>query len=175
METHDVSQEDRWASVVNILPSDLEQTARQTGALERCRKVPNAEALMRLILAYALSDFSLKDVAGWAAGLGIMEMTGPAFFYRLRSSEKWLQHVLGQLLSVGTGVHYRGLKLRIVDATVITGPGFTGTDWRVHAMVNPETGEFESVELTDFKGGESYRRYAVQSSITRTARGRDFA
>ena len=163
MEAHDISQEDKWASVVNILPSDLEQSARQTGALERCRKVPNAMALMRLILAYALSDFSLKDVAAWAGGLGIMEMTGPAFFYRLKGSEKWLEHVLGQLLSEGTGVQYQGLKLRIVDATVITGPGSTGTDWRVHAMVNPETGEFESVELTDFKGGESYRRYAVQS------------
>jgi len=163
MKAHDISHEDTWASVVNRLPSDLEQSARQTGAVERCRKVPNAVALMRLILAYALSDFSLKDVAAWAAGLGIMEMSGPAFFYRLQSSEKWLQHVLGQLLSEGTGVQFQGLKLRIVDATVITGPAATGTDWRVHAMVNPETGAFESVELTDVKGGESYCRYEIQS------------
>jgi hypothetical protein len=163
MKAHDISHGDTWASVVNKLPSDLEQSARQTGALERCRKVPNAVALMRLILAYALSDFSLKDVAAWAAGLGIMEMTGPAFFYRLQSSQKWLQHVLGQLLSEGTGVQFQGLKLRIVDATVITGPAATGTDWRVHAMVNPETGAFESVELTDVKGGESYCRYEIQS------------
>lgn len=163
MEAHDISREDKWASVVNILPADLGQSARQTGALERCRKVPNAVALMRLILAYALSDFSLNDVAAWAAGLGIMEMTGPAFFYRLRSSEKWLQHVLGQLLCEGTGVQYQGLKLRIVDATVITGPAATGTDWRVHAMMNPETGGFESVELTDVRGGESYSRCQIQS------------
>ncbi len=163
MEAHDISQEDKWASVVSTLPSDLEQSARQTGALERCRKVPDAVALLRLILAYALSDFSLKDVAAWAAGLGIMEMTGPAFFYRLKGSERWLQNVLGQLLSEGTGVQYQGLKLRIVDATVITGPAATGTDWRVHAMMNPETGAFESVELTDVRGGESYSRYQIQS------------
>lgn len=63
-------------------------------------------------------------------------------FYRLKSSRKWLQHVLGQLISKGTGVQFQRLKLRIVDATVITGPAATGTDWRVHAIANPQTGVF---------------------------------
>lgn len=163
MKAHDISQEDIWARVVKILPSDLEQSARKAGALERCRKIPSAVSLIRLILAYALSDLSLKDAAAWAAGLGIMDITGPAFFYRLQSAQKWLQLVLSQLLSDEKSVYLQDMRLRIVDATVITGPGSKGTDWRVHATVNPETGAFDCVELTDVKGGESYSRYAVQA------------
>jgi hypothetical protein len=162
MKTEDICTQGIWPSVVAILPSDLEQTAQRTGALERCRKVPNAAALMRLIFAYALSDLSIKDVAAWAAGLGILAMSGPAFFYRFRRSEQWLQTVLGQMLSDEVSVHVQGLRLRIVDATVITGPAAGGTDWRVHAVIHPETGVFQSVELTDVKGGESYSRHKIQ-------------
>jgi hypothetical protein len=161
MKTEEICTDDIWPSVVSMLPSDLEQTAQQTGALERCRKVPNAAALMRLILAYALSDISIKDVAAWAAGLGIVTMSGPAFFYRLRRSEEWLQTVIGQMLSHEVSVHVQGLRLRIVDATVITGPASVGTDWRVHATINPESGAFQSIELTDVKGGESYSRHEI--------------
>jgi hypothetical protein len=161
MKTEDICTEDIWPSVVTILPSDLEQTAQDSGALERCRKVPNAAALMRLILAYALSDLSIKDVAAWAAGLGIVAMSGPGFFYRLRRSEQWLQTVIGQMLSHEVSVHVQGLRLRIVDATVISGPAAVGTNWRVHAVINPESGTFQSVELTDAKGGESYSRHEI--------------
>ena len=45
---------------------------------------------MRMALAYAVSDLSLKDVAAWAHGLGVAEITGPGLFYRLRESEAWL-------------------------------------------------------------------------------------
>jgi hypothetical protein len=90
--------EDIWPSVVNILPADLEQTAQQTGALERCRKVPNAAALMRLILADALSDLSVKDVAAWAAGLGIVAKT-----WDLAKAQAWMSaRVVGTRTIKGT-------------------------------------------------------------------------
>jgi len=46
-----------------------------------------------MALAYAVSDLSLKDVAAWAHGLGIAEITGPGLFYRLRESECLLSRV----------------------------------------------------------------------------------
>jgi len=63
-----------------LLPSDLEESARATKALLRCRNVPNAAALIRMALAYALSDLSLKDVAAWASALDVAQITGRAYF-----------------------------------------------------------------------------------------------
>ena len=74
-----------------MLPRDLEESARDYDALVRRKKVPNAIALMRMELAYALSDLSIKDVAAWASASGVSEITGPAFFYRFRDSKTWLK------------------------------------------------------------------------------------
>ena len=89
--------EEEWEYVRTLLPSDLDESARKLNALVRCRNVPDAAALIRLALAYALSDLSLKDVAAWASALDVAQITGPALFYRLRESERWLEHVLGRV------------------------------------------------------------------------------
>jgi hypothetical protein len=156
-------EEREWPFVLTLLPPDLEDSARQSQALVRCRNVPDAAALMRMALAYAVSDLSLKDVAAWAKALGVAQISGPGLFYRLREAEGWLSQVLAQTLEshVSPAADCR-LPLRVVDATVITGPGATGTEWRAHVLIDPRTGGFRSVELTDATGGEGYGRHAVQ-------------
>jgi hypothetical protein len=162
METLALHEEQEWAYILTLLPSDLEESARQSQALRRCRNVPDAAALMRMALAYAVSDLSLKDVAGWATGMGLAQITGPGLFYRLREAESWLERVLAQTLQdqVGVGVT-SSLCLRVVDATVIEGPGATGTEWRAHVLMDPGTGGLRAVQLTDGSGGEGYSRYQV--------------
>src|SRR6266566_4524954 len=88
-----------WGYVRTLLPADLDESARRTKALVRCRNVPDAAALMRMALAYAVSDLSLKDVAAWASAMELAEITGPGLFYRLREAEGWLAHVLAQSLA----------------------------------------------------------------------------
>ena len=153
--------EKAWPFVATLLPLDLEESARESGALKRCRNIPNAEALMRLTLAYAVSDLSLKDVAAWAGGMEIAKITGPGVFYRLREAEAWLQKVLAAVLQLEVARTPVGMagRLRIVDATVLTGPGSKGTDWCAHVLVDPATGSLSSVEVTDSHGGESYARW----------------
>ncbi len=163
MKTPRLHEEREWPYVLTLLPPDLEDSALQSHALVRCRKVPDAAALMRMALAYAVSDLSLKDVAAWANALGVAQITGPGLFYRLREAEAWLAQVLAQTLQsqVNAGSGCR-MRLRVVDATVITGPGATGTEWRAHVLIDPRTGGFRSVELTDATGGEGYGRHAVE-------------
>ena len=163
MDTPLLHEEREWPFVLTLLPPDLEDSARQSQALVRCRNVPDAAALMRMALAYAVSDLSLKDVAAWAKALGVAQITGPGLFYRLREAEGWLSQVLAQTLEshVSPAAGCR-LPLRVVDATVITGPGATGTEWHAHVLIDPRTGGFRSVELTDATGGEGYGRHAVQ-------------
>lgn len=149
----------QWPYLLTLLPSDLEESARRTHALVRCRNIPDATALIRIALAYAVSDLSLKDVAAWARSQGLAQITGPGLFYRLRESEAWLQELLAKTLAGDVSWGPAGLRLRIVDATVLTGPGATGTEWRAHVMVDPATGKFLAVELTDASGGEGLSRY----------------
>jgi len=53
-------------------------------------------------------------------------------------------------------------RLRLIDATVISKPGSTGTDWRVHLSYNLSNPTIEALELTDFSGGETLRRFAIR-------------
>ena len=153
MRAEDISNDGKCSRILKMLPRDLEEVRR--------KKVPNALALMRTELAYALSDLSIKDVAAWASASGVSEITGPAFFYRFRDSETCLKNVLGQVLSEEVEPAPVGLSLRAVEATVITGPGSTGTDWRAHVIIDPVSGRIKYVELTDARGGEGLSRHKV--------------
>jgi len=159
METQDIFAEEKWAHILSVLPRDLDESARATGCVERFRNVRSAADLLRVMLAYGVSDLSLKDTAAWARAGGIAEFTGPALFYRLEQSHLWLQHILGQLLLENRSVDEAALEIRIIDATVITGPGSKGTDWVLHTVINPVAGCFESVEITDAHGAESFLRH----------------
>jgi len=158
----DALHEDQWEYVRTLLPADLEESAKQSKALVRCRNVPDAAALMRMALAYALSDLSLKDVAAWASSLAVAEITGPGLFYRLREAEGWLERVLGQILAEEMPQSVGGWAVRVVDATVINGPGQKPVQWRAHVLISPSSGSFRSVELTDDSGGEKLSRYPIQ-------------
>jgi Transposase DDE domain len=164
MRTPPLHEEREWPYVLTLLPRDLENSAWESEALRRCRHIPDAQALLRLALAYAVSDLSLKDVAAWAHALGVAEITGPGLFYRLREAEGWLQRVLAQTLQ-GQVESAAGspLRLRVVDATVLHGPGAKGTEWRAHVLMDAGTGMFRAVELTDARGGEGYGRYRVSA------------
>jgi len=149
---------DMWPHVSRIFPH-LEESARQCGALKRCRRVPNAEALIRMGMVYAVSDLSLKDVAAWARALEVAFISGPGLHYRLKTAESWFERLLVDVFQKGIESKPVGLPVKIVDASVITGPGSTGTDWRAHVSLDPDTGRIISCELTDAKGGESFSRY----------------
>jgi hypothetical protein len=157
--------EEQWEYVRTLLPADLEESARRTKALVRCRNVPDASALMRMALAYAVSDLSLKDVAAWARAMELAGITGPGLFYRLREAETWLEQVLAQVL----GEQLReqlpqavgGWPVRVVDTTVINGTGKKAVQWRAHISVDPSTGGFRAVELTHDSGGEKRARHPM--------------
>jgi len=155
--------EEQWPYLLTLLPANLEASAKASSALVRCRNVANAASLIRLALAYAVSDLSLKDVAAWAATSGVAEITGPGLFYRLREMEGWLAELLAQTLQDQIKTAPKGLSLRAVDATVINGPGAEGTEWRAHVRIDPDRGTFRSVELTDDRGGEGYGRHPVEA------------
>jgi hypothetical protein len=181
MRAQDVFANDNRTRILSLFPQDLEETARSCGAVERVRNIPCAANLLRMILAYALSDLSLKDIAAWAKADGIANLTYQAFHYRLPRAQKWLECLLGRLLFQNRPENPTEFPLRMVDGSVITGPGSKGTDWIAHMIVDPISGRFTSVEVTDAKGAESFTRHPMNPGeivlgdrMYATARGIDY-
>ena len=52
--------------------------------------------------------------------------------------------------------------MRAVNATTVEEQGATGTDWRVHYAINLVDLQCDFFELTDAKGGETFRRVPVK-------------
>ncbi len=153
---------DDWARELASWEAGWASQARATGALRRRRKVQSAGALMRLVLAYSLWDWSVRQVAAWATVVGLAELSDVALRRRLRHSRVWLSQLVGQALGqVRLGRQARGQRLRLMDATVITQPGSTGTDWRVHVSFDLSQLRLDEWEVTDAHGGESLLRHAV--------------
>jgi len=153
-----------WAVLRRFLPPGWEEQARLCGALKRARGVSGAEALLRTLLIHLANGCSLVETSVRAKQTGLCVMSSVALFKRLRAAEGWLrwlaEQVRGNNLVVASGV---GRRLRAVDATTISEPGSTGTDWRIHYSVNLGDLQCDFFELTDVKGGETLRRVPIKA------------
>lgn len=151
-----------WADLSRVVGARGEQLARTTGALQRKRKVQSALDLLRLVLAYALWDWSLQAVGAWATVLGVGSLSAVALRQRLRHSRLWLSSLLGEWLRPASQpLAGRAVRLRLIDATVITQPGSRGTDWRVHVSLDVGQLRLDEFEITDAQGGESLTRHTA--------------
>jgi hypothetical protein len=83
---------------------------------------------------------------------------------RLRHSADWLSHLILQFLAErGLTQQVPAVAVRIMDATTISAPGSTGTDWRLHLSLDLSRQQISSVELTGPEGGESFSRYPAEA------------
>lgn len=153
----------QWPHVLALMPDDLAASAAEQRALVRKRQIRSAGDLLRLALLYSACDYSLKASGARAAALGMAQLSAPAVLQRLRKAADWLGYLVVRwlqqrgLASVGIG-----LPIRLVDATGVSQPGSSGTDWRVHLGLDLAHQRISHVELTDATGGETLQRHPVR-------------
>ena len=155
-----------WEDVQAWLPDNLEELASSSGVIQRRRSVRSGLELLRLALVYSLLDLSLRSVSAWMAGAGLGQMSDVAILKRLRGAGGFLEALLKEMLNRKIVEPVRTnfpLKVRLIDATTVSEPGSTGTDWRLHTVYDPVRGCIDSVELTDVHGGEHFGRAGVQA------------
>src|SRR5713101_3893138 len=161
MKTSTVATED-WPLLLSYLPADLETSAKACGALQRKRAVASAQVLLRLAFAYAYTGWSLQATVTWARGAGIARLTAVALWKRLRRAADWSGHLLAQALAEHARLRQdrlpARLRVRLIDASSISGPGSQGTDYRVHLQLDLGTLTTAEVTLTDAREGESLKR-----------------
>ena len=155
-----------WDIVKRMLPEDWEISARQCGALRRCRNVDNAETLLRLILLHVAGGLSLRQTAARAHQLGWAELSDVALLKRLRASANWLDYLCSALwgrMNWPGGLNARGRQWRVVDATTLEEPAAVGISWRVHYSIRLPTMGCDFVSVTGVRGGETLCRIPVRT------------
>ena len=158
--------EHQWPFLLSFLPSEnaLDVSARACGALVRRRGIARASDLLRLALVYSCCNLSLRQTAAWAETIGLASVSDVALLKRLRAASGWLGQLLGEKLAsraAATPDSSADLRLRIVDATVVSEPGSRGTDWRLHMGFDLKRFAIDHVELTTVKGGETLKRFSI--------------
>src|ERR1019366_5673133 len=124
---------DDWSILSWFLPEGWRQKARECGALTRARGIAGPDALLRILF----NGCSLAETSLRAEQLGLGRLNQSAVYRRLRSAEDWLRWMAEQMRAgLGFSVPKTGQRVRAVDATAITEPGSTGTDWRIHYAID---------------------------------------
>jgi hypothetical protein len=151
--------------LLQVLPQELEKLARDTKALIRQRCMKGALTLLRLVLAYAMCDWSLRLVGAWASLQQIAAVSDVALLYRFRQCGTWLGVLVTRVLQQRNQYlsELGGVRLRLVDASVISRPGSQGTDWRIHASLDLGKMCLDGIELTDAHSGESLVRFEARA------------
>jgi DDE family transposase len=156
---------DQFSDLLKRLPPgvDLDRLALETKAIQRKREVVDGASLLRIALARGPGGLSLRQTSAWASMLGIAELSNPGVKYRLNQATAFLQAVVEHLLAAkipGADLRWPDRILRLADATCVSKPGSTGTDWRVHGVFDLGRGGFSHLELTDAQGAEALDRGA---------------
>ena len=159
----DVAELENWGILSTFLPSKWAEQAWRLGAMRRARYISDPGTVLRVLLLHLASGCSLAETAARASASGLAQISAVGVFKRLRAAEAWLRWLAQQMRGAAElPMEIPGRRLRAVDATAVSEPGSTGTDWKVHYAVNLADLECDFFELTDIRqGGETFRRVPV--------------
>ena len=155
-----------WFELVEMIPDDLEVSARECQAQRRRRGIRSAADLLRVILLYA-TVHSLRLAAVWSAGLGVCDISRQAIEKRVLHSTEWLRHLVAVLLQAVVPVpadssnEVKRLVLR--DGSVISRAGSEGAEWRLHLSWQPWAQQPVALMLSDRHTGEGLADAGLQA------------
>ena len=155
-----------WDVLTSFFPEGWEKKAYETRALVRRRKIDSAETLLRVLLIHLADGKSLRTTAAYAREANLCQINDSALLHRLRASGEWLRWMAVRLRgSVDTKATVRGFvkknRVRLIDASMVSEPGSTGSDWRLHYSLNLESLRCDAFEVTDYHVGESFTNFSV--------------
>jgi hypothetical protein len=160
--------EEDFAYVLRLLPEGWQKQAKALGALRRCRKVADAESLLRVLLIHLAEGCSLRETALRVQRAQIANLSDVAIMDRLRLAGEWFRWMNTQLIKSWALRQPKLLThlkrpVRLVDATRVAEPGPTGSSWVVHYCIDLSSLSCQQIILTDYQGnGESFERFSPQ-------------
>lgn len=150
-----------FEELLQDLPPETEQMARDFKAFVRAKKVKTPTQLVRMVLLYCGLDKTLREVAGtWTA---LYEpITDQSVAERLRACRPWLHALLQQMFPRTVGATLpQGRRFLVIDGSSLQAPGATGTDYRLHIMMDLRTLTFVEVLVSDVHTGETLKHFTL--------------
>jgi hypothetical protein len=158
---------EQWEIVCQMLPEGWRDKARELKAMRRQRgEIQEPETLLRILMIHLLDGCSLRETATRAALGGLAKVSDVALLKRLRACGEWFRWMGSELMGqyvrgAGALEALPGRNLRLVDGSVVSEPGATGSTWRIHYSFALPSLRCDEVYVTDTKVGESLKRFSV--------------
>ena len=164
----DLSVADDFEYLLRLLPARWEEQAKALGALRRCRKILDAQTLLRLLLIHLAEGCSLRETAVRASRGGVAQVSDVAIMDRLRQSAEWFRWMSLELMKTWgirepQGFFGLNRRVRVVDGTRVKEPGPTGSLWCIHYAIGLPSLRCEELSVHDVHGnGETFTRFSVK-------------
>jgi hypothetical protein len=158
---------EEWQLVEQLLPAGWEAKARELGALRRGRGIADAATLLRVMLIHLAQGCGLRETAVRAREGGLASVSDVAILKRLKGCGEWFKWMAEGLrrqwlpeFPAAAGA-WQGRRVRLVDGTMVSEPGETGSQWRLHYSIGLPALNCDEVILTTAQEGETLKRFAV--------------
>lgn len=160
-----------WTAIERVLPDQWQAKARELHAIRRTRGLSDPATLLRVLLIHIAQGCGLRETSERARLGGIATLSDVAILKRLRNCARWFEWMGSQIrqqwspAALQTGQELRPCwskySIRLVDGTVVSEPGATGSRWRLHYSVQWPSLRADEVIVSTYKEGETLRRFAV--------------
>ena len=150
------------------LPPDWRELAKTHGVSPRKvapqlgAKVTDVVVPLRMVLHHVATNTSLKTTAAIAAASGLIDISGVALHLWMKRLSPFLAAMLVALTDSAerfAAACWAGYDILLVDASSVSRPGSKGTTARVHYALRLSNLQPVQIDVTDDKGGETYRRF----------------
>ena len=143
-----------WELLMAFFPADWRMQAETSGALRGLRQDKSEECYLRVLLMHLGCGFSLRETIVRAKHAQLADLSDVALLKRLRKSKAWLRQLCCSLFAE------RALSSppsgppnwRLIDASLVSEPGKTGSQWRVHYSLRWPSLECDYFKLTPVEG-----------------------
>jgi len=157
----------RWQDeIASRLPQNLEESAKEHGAIIRKRGIQDAAGLIKALFIYATSSLSFRMLALCASCLKISTMTDTAWRKKLRACVPWLVYLLITVLPVIKAdkkiINKRNIHL--IDASNVRQIGKNAIICRIHMSYNLNIGAMDEIIVTDHHTAEGFQHYTIQEN-----------
>jgi len=158
-----------WTTLTHFFPMGWEMKAKELGAMGRIRKVKSPSDLLKLLLMHLSANFSLMETVVRADFSGFVSISDVALLKKLKSSSEWFRWMANELIkrrgiSLVPPDEFKLFNIRSIDASVISEPGSTGTDWRLHYSIELFNLMCDEFFISKPKIGESFLNFKVKNN-----------
>jgi hypothetical protein len=161
--------DDDWELLAHFFPDGWEIKAKELGAIQRLRKFNSVSDILRLLLIHLADGCSMREATARAKHGNLADISDVALLKRLRVSSEWFRWMSLELLKrrglyINPPNLFSQYNVRSVDASVISEPGSTGTDWRLHYCIKLFGLQCDQFTLSRQDLGESFVNFKIQKN-----------